>query len=77
MLKFRFIKTRISNKIPRGGGQGVQEGLGMAKSIDFHIANFLLIWNSITLVFVMHVHSKILKEIVTSVSMTKNRMVSA
>ncbi len=27
--KFQYIKTCIPSKIPRGGGRGVREGLGM------------------------------------------------
>ena len=72
LLLFRFINTFIPNKIPRGGGGGVREGLGVAKNIDFHIANFLSIWNCITIGSVMHFHikqiefhiTKILKEII-------------
>ena len=30
-IKFQYIKTCIPSKIPRGGGQGVREGLGIAK----------------------------------------------
>ena len=59
----------IPSKIPRGGGRGVREGLGMDKIIGFYISPDLMF--SITLVTVMHFHNylcisisvKILKEI--------------
>ena len=35
-VKFQYIKTCIPSKIPRGGGRGVWEGLGMAKIMGFH-----------------------------------------
>ena len=53
-IKFQHIKTCIPSKIPRGGGRGVREGLGMAKNMDFYIANFLSIWSCITLVSDIH-----------------------
>ena len=34
-------------------------GLGDGKKMDFHMANVLSIWNSITLVSIMHFHTKI------------------
>ena len=59
----------MPSKIPRGGGRGVREGLGMAKIMGFSISPDLMF--SITFVPVMHFHNhlctsispKILKEI--------------
>ena len=67
-IKFYYIKTCIPSKIPRGGGRGVREGLGMDKIISFYISPDLMF--SITFVSVMHFHNhlcisislKILKE---------------
>ena len=68
-IKFQYIITCIPSKIPRGGGRGVREGLGMNKIIAFYISPDLMF--SITLFSVMHFHNhlcisispKILKEI--------------
>ena len=35
-VKFQYIKTCEPSKIPRGGGRGVREGLGMEKIIGFY-----------------------------------------
>ena len=39
-FKFQYIETCIPGKMPRGGGRGVREGLGMDKII---LSMFLLI----------------------------------
>ena len=73
-IKFQYIKTCIPSKIPRGGGRGVREGLGMDKIMGFYISPDLMF--SITFVSVMHFHNhlcisispKILKEIFAQAS---------
>ena len=68
-IKFQYIKTCIPSKIPRGGGRGVREGLGMDKIMGFYISSDLMF--SIPFVSVMHFNNhlcisispKILKEI--------------
>ena len=68
-IKFQYIKTCIPSKIPRRGGWGVQEGLGMDKIMGFYISPHLMF--SITFISLMHFHNhlcisispKILKEI--------------
>ena len=45
----------IPIKIPRGGGRGVREGLGMDKIMGFYISPHLMF--SLTFVSVMHFHS--------------------
>ena len=45
----------IPSKIPRGGGRGVQEGLGMDKGMGFFISHNLMF--SITFFSVMHFHN--------------------
>ena len=54
-IKFQYIKTCIPSKIPRGGGRGVREGLGMDKIMGFYISPDLMF--SITFVSVMHFHN--------------------
>ena len=68
-IKFQYIKICIPSKIPRGGGLGVREGLGMDKIMRFYISPDLMF--SITFVSVMNFHNhlcisispKILKEL--------------
>ena len=68
-ITFQYIKTCIPSKIPRGGGRGVWEGLGMDKIMGFYISPYLMF--AITFFSVMHFHNhlcisispKILKEI--------------
>ena len=68
-IKFQYIITCMPSKIPRGGGRGVREGLGMDKIMGFSISPDLMF--SITFVSVIHFHNhlcistspKILKEI--------------
>ena len=54
-FKFQYIKTCIPSKIPRGGGQGVREGLGMDKIMGFYIfPDFIF---SIIIIYVMLFHN--------------------
>ena len=54
-IKFLYIKTCIPSKIPRGGGRGVQEGLGTDTIMGFYISSDLMFF--ITFVSVMHFHN--------------------
>ena len=60
-IKFQYIKTCIPSKIPRGGGRGVREGLGMDKVIGLYISPDLMF--SITCVSVLHFHNHLLVSI--------------
>ena len=48
-IKFQSIKLCTISKIPRGGGRGVREGLGMDKIMCFYISLDLMF--SITFFF--------------------------